>query len=123
MNLAYCGVIRLAELWRFDKQARRERLLMIFKVFHAYMDESGTDDQSEVIAVAGYLATYEQWTNFEKEWNQVMDHYCVKDFHMTDFEGHYKEFDWNNYWTPDIRQHLIERVTNIGNVRPAVGIE
>lgn len=126
MNLAYCGVIRLAELWRFDEQARRERLLMIFKVFHAYMDESGTHDQSEIIAVAGYLATYEQWTSFEKEWNLVMDHYAVKDFHMKNFEGRYDEFKWENYWfwpwAEDTRKNFIERITTICQQHTIMGL-
>jgi hypothetical protein len=120
------GVIRLAELWRFDENARRERRLMIFKVFHAYMDESGTHDQSKVVAVAGYLATYEQWTAFEKEFNQVMDHFAVKDFHMTYFESRHGEFDWKNYWfspwAEDTRTRLIERVTTLCQRHTIIGL-
>jgi len=122
VSLVYSGVRRLAELLRLDHLARRERLLMLFLPYNAYMDESGTHDESEVVALAGYLTTYDGWNDFEDEWNQVMCHYRVNDFHMTDFVGHREEFDDNNYWTPEIRTHLIERVTGICQQKTTIGV-
>lgn len=95
---------------------------MIFQVYHGYMDESGTHDQSDVVAVAGYLATVDQWNRFEEEWNRVMRHFCVEDFHMTDFEARQKEFAHRNYWTPEIRERFIERVTAVCQQHTLVGL-
>jgi hypothetical protein len=120
------GLVRLAELWRISPQARCKRGLMVFQVYHGYMDESGTDDQSKVIAVAGYLSTYELWNRFEEEWTEVMLHYAVTDFHMTDFEAREKEFHWINYWwwpcAEDVRVRFIERVTTICQQWALIGI-
>jgi hypothetical protein len=95
---------------------------MIFNVFHGYMDESGTHAGSEVVAVAGYLATFDNWLRFESEWCQAMRLYCVEDFHMSEFEGHFKEFGDNNYWTPEIRTRLIERVCQMCEQHSVLGL-
>lgn len=119
---SYSRIRRLAELWRIDDRARSARLLMIIQPFDCYMDETGVHDSSEVVAVAGYLAPFSEWIRFESEWNQAMHLYCVEDFHMTDFEGHYKEFRDNNYWTPDIRLRLIERACEISRDTTTLGL-
>lgn len=118
----YPSIRRLAELWRIAASVRGECELMIFKVFHGYMDESGTHGGSEVVAVAGYLASYENWLRFESEWNQAMALYCVKDFHMSEFEGHFGEFADNNYWTPTIRHRVIERACQICHEHSILGL-
>ena len=108
-------------------QTRSQRLsFMTVKPYHAYMDESGTHEGSKVVAIAGYLSTYDSWNRWEQDWNPVMQHYAVTDFHMTDFEGRYREFEWRNYWwwpwADDIRIRLIERVTAICQQRPIIGL-
>jgi hypothetical protein len=42
---------------------------MIAKVYNAFFDESGTHDESEVIAVGGLIGTYEGWSRWEIEWD------------------------------------------------------
>jgi hypothetical protein len=116
------GISRLADLWRVPIAERDRRFLMIVGVYEGYMDESGTHDGSDVVAVAGYLSTYGDWTRWEEEWNPLMHHYCVKDWHMSDFEGRYREFDCNNYWIPEIRNRLIERVTTVCQQRTIIGL-
>ena len=99
---------------------------MLLKAYHAYMDESGTHDQLDVIAVAGYLSTHEAWCEWFKEWNPMMRHYAIKDFHMNEFEARRGEFDWrNNWWWPqadETRVRLIERVTNICQRHTIIGL-
>jgi len=68
-------VCQLSQLFRFADEVRRKvARLMIFKPYNAYMDESGTHDGSRVVALAGYVSTYEAWNDFEIEWNRVMQH-------------------------------------------------
>jgi len=120
--VSYSAVVRLAELRRVSPEQRGIHELMIFRAFHGYMDETGTHADSEVVGVAGYLATYERWTAFENEWNQAMHLYCVDDFHMGEFEGHWNEFADNNYWTPDIRERLISRVCQMCQEHSVFGV-
>jgi hypothetical protein len=98
----------------------------ILKPYQGYMDESGTHEGSEIIAVAGYLGTYGTWQRFLQEWEPMMQHFAVKDFHMTDFEGRHREFDWRNYWwrpwADDTRIRLIERVTTICQKHTIIGL-
>lgn len=95
---------------------------MLFNVYHGYMDESGTHDNSEVVAVAGYLATYEQWNAFEKEWNEAMRYFRVDDFHMTDFEAHKAEFANLGWWTNNRRAAFMERITGICQRHTIIGL-
>ncbi|MFZ0248001.1 DUF3800 domain-containing protein [Candidatus Binatus sp.] len=67
-------------------------------MFIAYMDESGTHDESEFAALAGYVDHSSGWTQFETAWKAVLVKYRVSEFHMTDFENRYGEFDWQKYW-------------------------
>ena len=105
-----------------DDEARGKRLLVIFKSYNAYVDESGTHDGSPVVALAGYLSPYQGWNDFEDQWNRIMRRFRVNDFHMTDFETHHAEFEDNNYWTPDIRTRLMERVTALCQQKTTLGI-
>jgi hypothetical protein len=117
------GVQRLAELLLLSESARCERLLMIIEPFNGYMDESGTHDDSQIIAMAGYVSTYDRWIQFEKDWGGVLRHRCLKEpFHMTDFETRHGEFCDNNYWTPGIRESLIERLTYIAKRSTVLGV-
>jgi hypothetical protein len=116
------SVQRLAELLLLDDLDRRDRLLMILEPYNGYMDESGTHDGSEIVALAGYVSTYERWARFELEWNKVLAHRRVGVFHMTDFEARQKEFHVNNYWTPNIREQLINRLTTVAKENTSFGI-
>jgi len=122
MNAPYSGIQRLAELWLIDEQGRRERYLVIFKVFNGYMDETGTHHPSDVVGIAGYLSTYDDWIRFMSEWDQAMRLYCIEDFHMNEFENHWGEFADNRYWTPDIRTRVIERVCQICQQNTVLGL-
>jgi hypothetical protein len=55
-----------------------------------------------------------------------MSHYAISDFHMNEYQGHFGEFDWKNYWwwpwADDTRQRLIERVTTICQQRTIIGV-
>ena len=54
-------------------------------VFSAYFDESGTHKGSPCVVIAGYVSKVSQWAEFTREWQEVLDEYNLKHFHMTDF--------------------------------------
>ena len=53
----------------------------IFAMFAAYFDEAGGDDLGFLI-VAGYVATIEQWQNFEIDWKLFLAKFDVPCLHM-----------------------------------------
>jgi hypothetical protein len=61
-----------------------------------YIDASGKRDQPAFV-VAGYVATVDQWSNFEREWSAALAGAGVPAFHATDFFGFHREFvTWKN---------------------------
>lgn len=53
----------------------------------AYFDDSGHPNDQDVVLVAGFVSTKEQWHLFERDWRQVLDPLGIDVFHMADFEG------------------------------------
>ena len=50
----------------------------------AYVDESGTHDDSPMLAVGGYVFKREQAGRFSRDWQKVLDRYGLPAAHMTD---------------------------------------
>jgi hypothetical protein len=53
-------------------------------VLAAYFDESGTDDESPVMCVAGYLFTAPKATVFTRRWNTALERAGVEYFRMSE---------------------------------------
>jgi hypothetical protein len=41
-------------------------------MLQAYFDETGTHDQSELVAIVGLISTAEKWQAFDVEWRQLL---------------------------------------------------
>jgi hypothetical protein len=59
----------------------------------AYFDESGSDDGSPVLSVAGYLFEKSKCQEFDLAWKEVLDRYGLPFFHMVDCAHGNKPFD------------------------------
>jgi hypothetical protein len=71
-----------------------------------YMDTSGHPDDQPYIVVAGFLATEQQWFEFEPEWKAALQkHNLGTVFHMVDFESS----------KPKNRGAVLEHLTGIIN--------
>jgi hypothetical protein len=81
-------------------------------MYSAYFDESGTDALSESIVVAGYVASNEQWQDFDKEWLGALADEGVSRLHMRDFAHSLREF---KAWKDDNerRKEFIKRLLSI----------
>jgi hypothetical protein len=56
--------------------------------YAGYFDAGGHPDNQPSVAVAGFIATAEQWLRFETPWNAALKKYDLGGaFHMTDFEA------------------------------------
>jgi hypothetical protein len=81
-------------------------------MFTAYFDESGTHDSSAAVVVSGYVASNQQWTEFDREWKKALDDEGLSHFHMKDFAHSKKEFsDWKGDETR--RKQFLERLISI----------
>ena len=58
----------------------------------AAFDETGDDDNSPVIGMAGYLSDADYWREFAAEWSPVPEEFGVSKLHTTDCENAQKEF-------------------------------
>lgn len=71
-----------------------EHLYMAMKGF---FDESGSHGgESPLLIVAGFIASVEQWSAYERDLSALMDEYGVKVFHAKDFrlsKGDFKNWD------------------------------
>lgn len=77
----------------------------------AYIDESGTHDASEVIAVAGFLSDTSKWVNFSVQWESALDDFGLSGgFHMADFANRVPPYD---VWTEEERRQRLSRLLNI----------
>jgi hypothetical protein len=65
----------------------------------AYMDESGTHDETPITVVAGFIGTTEQWAGLEKAWIELL-----KEFDLPYFHAHEIERMWSD--RPEIREHV-----------------
>ncbi len=51
----------------------------------AYVDESGTDGNSEVLIVGGFVASGEEWAKFRNDWQRVLNSYSARYFHFREW--------------------------------------
>jgi hypothetical protein len=61
-------------------------------MFTAYFDDSGSPDDTLAVVVAGFVASDEQWAEFERNWNDSLKQFGISLFHMKDFAHSVGEF-------------------------------
>lgn len=84
------GIASLAD-WLHAGAAKSKALVLM----KAYFDESGTDGESLITVIAGYVASKDVWTEVEAKWKAELDVYAdkgVKTFRMTDCIAQVGEF-------------------------------
>ncbi len=57
-------------------------------MLHAYLDDSGTHDNSPLCVIAGYFGSEHHWNNFDKKWRKVLDSQRIEEFHANRFWSH-----------------------------------
>lgn len=75
-----------------------------------YCDDSGTDQKSRVVVVAGYLSTVAQWDIFSKEWSKALKEFGLTHLRRADLENFQGQF---KKWTPTRRTELVQRLQRI----------
>ena len=85
----------------------------------AYLDESGTHDDSDAIVVAGFLSSAPQWVEFSARWQIALNDFGLNYFHMTDFANKVPPYD---LWTEPERRHNLLRLLNIIKATASVSV-
>jgi hypothetical protein len=66
-------------------------------MFTAYSDESGSPD-SHALVVAGFLASDQQWKEFERNWADTLRQFGITLFHSVEFAHSVREFSkWKGH--------------------------
>lgn len=88
------------------------------KEYVAYFDDSGHPDSEDVVIVAGWLGTEDQWLLFEVEWKQALNDAGIPlevGFHMTDFES--PNYRLYSTWSRSAKDRFLSRLINLLRTR------
>lgn len=113
----------ISELLRnlFGHRLGADELVAVFSV---RLDESGTDGRSPYTAVAGAVATTEQWDALEKAWNLLLKSRKVRAFHNKEFRGRSGGFqNWSNLKSTNFEKAVKRIIKKNTEFRIAVGVE
>ncbi len=78
-------------------------------MFTVYFDESYSKN-ANAYSVAGYVASVEQWTEFEREWKAMLEDFGVAYLHKRELEDLWGEFRYAREWTKDKQDELKKAV-------------
>jgi hypothetical protein len=88
----------------------------LVSMYETYIDDSGTNAQSEIAIAACYVSTESGWRKFVKEWDIVRTEEGFDAFHMAEFvaprnQGHRPWCDWDNS-KKDRVYHRLAKIIN-----------
>lgn len=96
--------------------------LMAF--LRAYLDASGTVDDSPFLVMAGYVAPIMQWVKFTKRWAKVLLDEGLSHWHMVDFNGRAGEYcGWSDKQCQRVYAKLIRIITKHVSVGVVIAID
>jgi hypothetical protein len=85
-------------------------------MLHAYLDGSGSHAGSPVFSISGFIASAQQWEEFDQAWNAVLDNPSwpsrLTEFHMVECAHGENEFQ-KNRWTFANRLALYGELTDV----------
>ena len=84
-----------------------EKFIMTVKM---YVDESGTDNNTDTVVVAGYLSTADAWGLFCDDWKQVLKEYKVTHFHCSEFNSQHSFYKSWDRWA---KENFITELTKV----------
>src|SRR5207245_1552690 len=88
----------------------------LMAMFNVFFDASGAPDDCDAVVVGGFVATAEQWIEFDKNWKAALAHYGVSRLHMKEYAhsiGEYSSWKGDN----QKRAMFLERLINIIKTR------
>lgn len=104
------------DVWTLSRLflAEREGVVAVFKVF---LDESGTHDDSTVIAVGAYIGRPQTWRDWTKAWNKAKK--PIKVMHAADCQNFKNEFEG---WDAERRDAFVRPLLPVIPAHNLIGV-
>jgi hypothetical protein len=85
-------------------------------MFNVLFDASGAPDDCDAVVVGGFVATAQQWVEFDRNWNDALADYGVSRLHMKEYAHSVGEYET---WRGDHRKRMLflERLISIIKTR------
>jgi hypothetical protein len=100
---------------------RGKRLLMVFQVF---IDDSGSEPQSPIFVLAGFIASHDNWARFADDWQTELDRYPKLDYFKMSEAGWLRgQFSTERGWTESLRDNRVMDFANIVLKHAAIRVE
>lgn len=106
------------QVWEFSGAFRNEEPgWCVVTMLKTFMDETGIHDDSDMVAVAGYIARPKAWRAWTKDWNRAKRPIDI--FHATDCATFHGEFDG---WDKERRDPYVAQLLPIIPAHELAGI-
>jgi hypothetical protein len=100
---------------------RGKRLLMVFQVF---IDDSGSEPQSPIFVLAGFIASHDNWARFADDWQTGLDKPPKLDyFKMSEAAWLRGQFSRERGWTETKRDNRVTAFASMILKHAAVRVE
>ena len=111
---AYSKIQHLADALFFSHDPR-SRYFFIMTSYTGYFDTAGVRNQGNILVSGGFVASVDQWKNFDGHWKAILDKAGIHQFHMTDFingEGEFSDPKWkkNDGYADNFLKKLVNAI-------------
>jgi hypothetical protein len=112
-NIAALAVLLLPD----EDPSERCLMFTATNCFSAFFDASGVEHEGKVLVVGGFVASFEQWMKFEREWDLALKEAGILGyFRMAEFAHSTGQFsEWKG--KEEKRRRFIEKLTTIIRIR------
>lgn len=90
-----------------------KNMIVSLSQYSAYFDASHQDLSNKQTVVAGYIASVEEWAQFEIAWRLALAKFDVPFFKMSEFIGYRKPFDHPAWRIEAFRAKFLKTLTDI----------
>lgn len=88
-------------------------------IWTAYLDESGTHDDSPIMLMGGYLGNTEQWAAFDNAWKSLLESEGIPYSHAKDLAQGRKQFKG---WRRKRRVQFVEKASQLKALHLQLGV-
>jgi hypothetical protein len=88
-------------------------------MLYFFLDDSGTDDRSPVITMAGYVVRSHHWAIFDKRAKKLDPRYGITKLHASEFHGTKGEFA---SWTGDKKMEFVRELFTLVRKSCVLGV-